>query len=81
MHRTFACYHDVLVLQDLLQCLQMSQGMNVGNEVKTSLEFQKISCVALLFFCHIYEAAIAFEYVASQSNHLDLPFSLMNSLS
>ena len=79
MHHTFACCRDVLALKYLLQYLQMSQGMNAGNEVKTSPEFQKISCVALLSFCHRFATPTAFEYAASQNSHRDLPFSLRKS--
>ena len=79
MHRTFACYHDVLVLQDLLQCLQMSQGMYAGNEVKTSPGLLRMFCVALLFFCHRFAIPTAFAYVAFQNSHQDLPFSLRKS--
>ena len=79
MHRTFACCHDALVLKGLLQCLQMSLETNAGNEVKTSPGLQKISCAVPLSFCHIFEAAIAFAYAASQNNPQDLPFSLRKS--
>ena len=59
----------------------MSQGMNAGNAVKTSPEFQKISCVVPLSFCHRFAAPTAFVYAAFQNSHPDLPFSLRKSLS
>ena len=81
MHHTFVYSHDVLALQDLLQYLQMFQETNAGNEVKMNPEFLKISCVALLFFCHRFATPTAFAYVASQNSHQDLPFSLRKNLS
>ena len=81
MHRTFVCCRDALALKDLLQWLQISQGMYVGNARKMNPEFLKISCVALLFFCHRFAAPTAFVYAASQNSHQDLPFSLRKNLS
>ena len=79
MRHTFACCHDALVLKGLLRCLQTSQVTNAGNEVRMNPELQKIFCAVPLSFCHIFEAAIAFAYAASQNNPQDLPFSLRKS--
>ena len=79
MHRTFACYHDALALKGLLQCLQTSQGKCAGNARKTSPEFLRMFCAALLFFCHRFATPTAFAYVASQNSHQGLPFSLRKS--
>ena len=79
MHHTFACCRDVLVQLCWLQCLQTSQVMNASNAVRMNPELQKISYAVPLSFCHIFEAAIAFVYAASQNNSQDLPFSLRKS--
>ena len=81
MHRTFACYRDVLVQLCWLQCLQTSQVMNASNAVRMNPEPRRIFCTALLSSYRIFEAAIVFEYAASQNSHQDLPFSLRKSLS
>ena len=80
MHRTFVCCCDVLALKYLMQRLQMSQGKYAGNVVRMNPGLQKISYAALLSFYHKFVIPIVFVYGACQSNRLDLPFSLMNSL-